>query len=59
MTDLLVRFRKYVEKEQELPRMFRRDPEEKEKRKEEWDTLKQVALEAEGGRIWRKPIHQH
>lgn len=54
MSDLVDRFRRYIRQEQELPRVFRRDRKKIEKLHEDWAMLRQEALEAEGGRIWKR-----
>ena len=53
MSDLVTRFRKYIEQEQEMPRVFHRDRKKIEKLRAEWDTLWRLALKAEGSRIWQ------
>ena len=54
MSNLIARFRKYVEEEQELPRVFHRDRKKIKELRAEWDTLWRLALKAEGSRIWQR-----
>ena len=58
MSDLKTRFRRYIEQEQQLPKVFRRNPEGIARKEREWEELEEMALKAEGGRIWRRPIRQ-